>query len=213
MRPSKHNHSQLLRVAIASLALAWCGPALASTAPITAYYPNPYGLGPDHASMTVDVLASVGGTCGFATNGAPNGAVHAGAIDTTAWSERVSFTAECTAPWRIAVSSANGALQATPGNSSAGYTDKAPYTVTLNVASDAGVVSGSCPVAQIEQGISGSTCNFNGTASASNGLLVGRSYDLAGSYIEVGAPAYAGTDTLIAGTYGDTLTVTISPAS
>ncbi|WP_231568241.1 hypothetical protein [Novosphingobium malaysiense] len=194
---------------------AWCAPALASTTPVTAYYPDPVapGLGPASATINIDVMASIGGRCGFAANGAPNGTVNAGAIDTSAWSGQVPFVAECTAPWRIAVSSQNGALAAGVGAGSTGYTDRAPYTVSLNVVADDSTVTSTCPVAQIEQGISGSTCDFNGTASASNGLLVSRSYDQNGSYIEVGAPAYAGTDMLVSGTYSDTLTVTISPAS
>ncbi|WP_157081021.1 hypothetical protein [Novosphingobium naphthalenivorans] len=207
------HHDRVLGAALAASA-ALCGmPALASTSPVTAYYPNAYVSGPDRVAMQIDVLASVGGRCGFASNSAPSGTVDAGVIDAAAWSGQIPFTAECTAPWRIAVTSLNGALQAGTANSDPGYTDKAPYTVALNVASDSGTVASSCPVGQIAQGISGSTCDFNGTASASNGLLVPRSYGLAGSYIAVSAPAYSGTDQLIAGSYSDTLTVTISPAS
>ena len=207
------------RAALAALVLTMGGyavPARADTAPITAYYRDPALVGyvypgPANAEIKIDVKASVGGTCGFATNGAPNGTVNAGAIDTTGWSAQVPFTAECTAPWRIAVSSANGGLK----NAAAvpvGYLNKAPYDVALNVASDSGPVTGTCPVAQLDQALGSSPCTFKGTATTTNGLQVPRSFGLAGSYIQMSAPAYPGPSILINGAYVDTLIVTVSPA-
>ena len=207
------------RAALAALVLTMGGyamPASADTAPITAYYRDAALIGytypgPDKAIILIDVKASVGGTCGFATNGAPNGTVNAGAIDTTGWSAQVPFTAECTAPWRIAVSSANGGLK----NAAAvpvGYLNKAPYDVALNVASDSGPVTGTCPVAQLDQALGSSPCTFKGTATTTNGLQVPRSFGLAGSYIQMSAPAYPGPSILINGAYVDTLIVTVSPA-
>ena len=195
-------------------------PAHANTAPITAYYHDPaligyvYATPNQNAIIAIDVKASVGGTCGFATNGAPNGTVNAGAIDTTGWSAQVPFTAECTAPWRIAVSSLNGSLKSAAA-APTGYANTAPYTVALNVASDSGTITGSCPVAQIDQALGSTPCNFKGTASTTNGLQVPRSFGLSGSYIQMSAPSYNGnngTSILVAGGYGDTLTVTVSPA-
>ena len=198
---------------------SYATPAAANTAPITAYFRDPALVGynypgPDHATIAIDVKASVGGTCGFATNGAPNGSVNAGAIDTTGWSAQVPFTAECTAPWRIAVSSLNGSLKSAAA-APTGYANTAPYTVALNVASDSGTVVGSCPVAEIDQALGSSLCNFKGTATTTNGLQVPRSFGLSGSYIQMSAPSYNGnngTSILVAGAYGDTLTVTVSPA-
>ena len=126
----------------AALVLAvssFAAPACAATAPITAYFRDSaltgYSYpGPDRATIAIDVKASVGGTCGFATNGAPNAVFNFGEI-TPGFSATVPFTAECTAPWRIAVSSANGALK-NAATVPAGYTNKAPYNVALNVASD-----------------------------------------------------------------------------
>lgn len=207
------------RAALAALVLTMGGyamPAHADTAPITAYYRDPALVGyvyagPANAVINIDVKASVGGTCGFATNGAPTGTVNAGAIDTTAWSAQVPFTAECTAPWRIAVSSQNGALKnATVPQS--GYANVAPYDVALSVNSDGGTVTGTCPVAQLDQALPSSPCTFKGTASTTNGLQVPRSYDLPNSYIQLSAPAYPGSDILVSGTYNDTLVVTVSPA-
>ncbi|MFM5950929.1 MAG: hypothetical protein ACKOPM_17145 [Novosphingobium sp.] len=197
------------------LATSYAAPALADTAPITAYYRDPalttYTYpGPDKAVILIDVKASVGGTCGFATNGAPNASFTGLPIE-AGWTRQVPFTAECTAPWRIAVSSANGSMK----NASAvpvGYTNKAAYDVSLNVASDGGPVTGTCPVDQLDQALGSSPCTFKGTASTTNGLSVPRSFGLSGSYIQMTAPAYTGSSILFNGTYSDTLTVTVSPS-
>ena len=204
--------------AAAAIAVAAAQPALAQTGPvygpIDAYWRDPeitYNYpGPDKAELRIPVKASVGGQCGLA---APmNASFFNPNIDTTAWSNQEPFVAECTAPWRIAVSSANGALKSAT-SVAPGYTNVAPYQVKLNVNSDAGVVSSTCDVAQLEASLTSSACNFKGTASPSQGLSLQRSYGLAGSYIEVSAPAYPGPETLVAGMYYDTLTVTVSPAT
>ena len=199
----------------AMLAMGHAVPAYANTAPITAYYRDPalgnYNYpGPANAIINIDVKASVGGTCGFATNGAPNASFTGLPIE-AGWTRQVPFTAECTAPWRIAVSSLNGALK-NAATVPVGYTNKAAYDVALNVASDGGTVTGTCPVAQIDQALGSSPCNFKGTASTTNGLQVLRSFGLAGSFIQMTAPAYSGSDVLYSGNYSDTLTVTVSPA-
>lgn len=205
----------MVRGAAAALALTLAHPALAQSATITAYYRDPALTGyvypgPANAVFQIPVTASVGGTCGFTTP--PNANLFHANIDTTGWSDQVPFTVECTAPWRIAVSSQNGALK-NVGTVAAGYQNKAPYTVSLNVASDGGTVSAACPVAEIDQAVGSSPCAFKGTASPAAGLVIPRSFGLSGSYIQVAAPAYAGPDLLISGTYNDTLIVTISPAS
>ncbi len=207
------------RAALAAIMLA-CGalatPALASTSTetITAYFRDNSITyiypGPAQAVLTIDVKASVGGTCGFATNGAPNASFTGLPIE-AGWTRQVAFTAECTAPWRIAVSSLNGALKNT-ATVPAGYTNKAAYDVALNVVSDSGPVTGTCPVAQLDQAAGSTPCSFEGTASTTNGLQVARSFDLPGSYIQMTAPAYTGSDVLYSGNYSDTLTVTVSPA-
>lgn len=190
-----------------------CG-AQAATPTITAYYPDGYqpAGAPSSAVMQIPVTATIGGVCGFVPGAEPNGSINAGAIDTTAWADQVPFTVRCTAPWRIAVSSQKGALE-TPGSSIAGYTRRAPYDVKLHVNSDGGIVERTCAVALIDQAAGPTACEFEGTASTGNGLLLQRSYDLAGSYIEASAPAYTGPAILVAGTYNDTLTVSISPAT
>ncbi|MFM5893071.1 MAG: hypothetical protein ACKOQM_01380 [Novosphingobium sp.] len=205
------------RAALAAvmLTIGHAAPAFADTAPITAYYRDPALVGyvypgPASAIINIDVKASVGGTCGFATNGAPNASFTGLPIE-GGWTRQVPFTAECTAPWRIAVSSTNGAMK-TSAVVPVGYTNKAAYDVALNVASDSGTVTGTCPVAQLDQALGSSPCNFKGTATTTNGLQVPRSFGLSGSFIQMTAPAYTGTDVLVSGTYDDTLVVTVSPA-
>ena len=119
--------------AVAALMLAIGGvaaPASANSPTITAYYHDPllttyvYPTTNQNAVISIDVKASVGGTCGFASNGAPNATVNAGAI-TPGFTATVPFTAECTAPWRIAVSSANGALK-NAASVPTGYANAAP---------------------------------------------------------------------------------------
>jgi len=205
----------IVGVAAAALALTLAHPAMAQSATITAYFRDPTLVGyvypgPANAVFQIPVTASVGGTCGFTT--APNANLFHANIDTTGWSDQVPFTVECTAPWRIAVSSQNGALK-NAATVAAGYQNKAPYTVSLNVSSDGGTVTAACPVAEIDQAVGSSPCSFKGTAAPTAGLVIPRSFGLAGSYIQVAAPAYTGPDLLVSGTYNDTLVVTISPAS
>ena len=211
------------RAALAALVLAiggYAAPASANSPTITAYYHDAalttyvYPTTNQKAEISIDVKASVGGTCGFSATGAPNAAVNAGAI-APGFTATVPFTAECTAPWRIAVSSANGALK-NAATGPIGYTNLAPYDVALNIPYDTGTatgtVTGSCPVAQLDQALGSSSCTFKGTASTTNGLFIQRSFGLAGSTIKMSAPVYTGSNILIAGNYSDTLIVTVSPA-
>ena len=64
----------------------------------------------------------------------------------------------------------------------------------------------------VSTSVTTSPCTFRGTASTTNGLQVPRSFGLAGSFIKMSAPAYAGAGILVSGTYNDTLIVTVSPA-
>lgn len=218
----RNNALWMVRVAAAAAAVTVANPAMAQAqsgpvyGPIDAYwrdsqinYPYP---GPDKAVLRIPVTASVGGQCGFAT--APNATRDVGQIDTTPINEIVNFVPECTAPWRIAVTSQNGGLLTEPGATlPSGYRNKAPYTVTLNINNEGtpSPLTASCDVANLEA--AGGPCNFKGTASSTVGLLVPRSYQLATSNITLSAPAYTGPGVLIAGNYQDTLTVTVSPAT
>lgn len=206
----------LARTAAVAVAVAAAQPAFAQESQVQyAYYPDPaltdYQFpGPPTAVLEIPVKASVGGTCGL--QDPLNETIFNPNIDTTGWSDQVAFVPECTAPWRIAVSSQNGAMK-NAATVAPGYTNIAPYDVALNLNSDSGVVTGSCPVAQLDAALATSPCTFKGAASSSNGLLVPRSYQLSGSYLQVSAPAYPGPNILVEGMYYDTLVVTVSPAS
>ena len=167
----------------------------------------------DSAYLTIPVTATIGVSCGFASAGVPSGTYSNIPIDTSDWQQDFEFTLECTGPSRIAVASANGGLENTTDPATPGYTNLAPYTVALHVVHDSGAADDTCPAADLESS-SSAVCDLRGTASDSVGMSVpSPSYDLSGSYLRVSAPAYAGSDVLIDGTYSDTLTVTVSPAS
>jgi len=156
----------------------------------------------------VEVRASVLGRCGFATGGAPAGTVDQANFDQSGFTRDFAIQLNCTGASRIAVSSANGGM-ATGEAGGTGYQTKAPYNVALYVAADNGTnATATCAAATLA---AGGSCSFAGTASTVTGLrLAGASTKANGSYLRVSAPAYAGTDTLVAGRYSDTLTVTVS---
>lgn len=177
----------MVRVATVALGVTVAIPAMAQSqsgpvyGPFDAYWRDPLITytypGPEKAELRIPVKASVGGQCGFAT--APNATRDVGQIDTTPINEIVNFVPECTAPWRIAVSSQNGGLVTDPtATLSSGYLNKAPYTVTLNINNDGtpSPLTASCAVANLQT--SGGACDFKGTASTTVGLLVPRSYQL-----------------------------------
>jgi hypothetical protein len=156
----------------------------------------------------VEVRASVLGRCGFATGGAPSGTIDQAGFDQSGFIKDFAIILNCTGASRIAVSSANGGM-ATSEAGGAGYQTKAPYNVALYVAADNGTnATATCAAAALA---AGGSCSFAGTANAATGLrLAGASTKANGSYLRVSAPAYTGTDTLVAGRYSDTLTITVS---
>lgn len=209
MSDVRNNAVWMVRVAAAAFAVAACNPAFAAgDQEQTAYYD--YGTKRD-AVLRIPVLAKVNTRCGFQT--AADGDFNVGAIDEVSWDREVPFTPECTTPWRIAISSKNGGLL-TPdaADPATGYLNKAPYTVSLLVKSDAGDVNASCAAADLAAS-AGAACSFKGTASTTEGLRISRSYQLSGSKIRISAPAYTTPGVLIAGTYKDTLIVTVSPTT
>ena len=156
----------------------------------------------------VEVRASVLGRCGFATGGAPSGTIDQAGFDQSGFTRDFAIMLNCTGASRVAVSSANGGMVTSEAGGT-GYQTKAPYNVALYVAADNGTnASATCTAATLA---AGGSCSFAGTAGTATGLrLAGASTKANGSYLRVSAPAYAGTDTLVAGRYRDTLTVTVS---
>jgi hypothetical protein len=121
------------------------------------------------------------------------------------------FTLDCNVPSRVAAVSTNGGMT-TAGAPPTGYANRTPYDVVLNLVGNEGTssVSASCTAATLTQG---STCPFVGPASSSQGLrLAGPAILQGGSYLRLSGKPYSGTELLIAGTYSDTLSVTVSPA-
>ena len=200
----------MVRAAATAAAIAVTGIQPATAQTYTYAYYQTANKSPT-ASLTIPVKASVNTSCGFQQ--VINENFNVGNIDEAGWTRSTSFVPECTTPWRIAISSTNGGLLNNgAGTPVAGYLNKAPYTVSLKVKSDAGDVNASCAAADLHSS-AGTNCTFKGTASMTNGLRVGRSYQLIGSSIQVAAPAYTGPGVLISGTYQDTLTVTVSPST
>lgn len=193
------------RIKAAFCALLAAFAASSASAQTTAYAP---GDGtPNQVVLSIPVTASVRAACGFAT--VPSGSHDEPSFDDHAWQHDFPFTIDCSVASRIAVVSSNGALK-NGGTPATGYTNSAPYDVSLNVVQNSGVATGSCPAANLA---TGGSCTFIGPASTSQGLPVAVSQNQPGSYLRVSAPVYAGANVLIAGNYADTLVVTLSPAT
>jgi hypothetical protein len=159
--------------------------------------------------LTIPVTASVGGRCGFATTAAPSGNYHQDNFDQLGLAAQFDFSLNCTGPSRVAVRSANGGLL-TNAAVATGYTNKADYQVTLNLAAnDGSKAEATCAASAL---ITGSACAFAGEATTSQGLkLASAAVNQPGSYIRISAPPATGS-TLVEGSYSDSLTVTVSPA-
>lgn len=170
-----------------------------------------YGGSPASLSFAIPITASVTSRCGFAA--APSGTFNAGAIDRASWSNDFAFTLDCNGPSRIAIVSSNAGLKADLPQPVPGFANLAPYSVAVSIARNGGTTIASCAAAQLAAD-AGSACPLAGTASATQGLLIpAGSSGLPGSFMRVSAPAYAGSNVLVSGSYTDTLTVTIAPAS
>lgn len=185
-------------------------------AQVTAYAVGQPGApaGPSSIPLSIPVTASVGGRCGFATTGVPNGSHDFGAVDRTSpASHDFAFTLECTGPSRVAVVSTQGGLRNGAAVAGSGYTNIAAYDVTLNLVGSSSTATASCTAAQLVALASGCT-TFRGPASLTQGLrLASPSVNIPGNYLRVTLPAYAGTDVLMSGNYQDTLTITVSPST
>ena len=207
--------------------LAFASSAQAQSAG-TAYaagYAAPYNAPNNITLAPIRVLASVGGRCGFAAGNAPTGSVDFQNFDTLGLFAEFNFKLDCTGAFRVGVLSISGGL-VTSGAVPTGYTNKAPYDVGLSLQSDSGTVTATsaCRASElVSAGSPTSMCspqflaaglNFSGVASTSSGLRVsgGATSLTTIQTIRVKANAYAGSDILTAGTYNDTLTVTVSTA-
>lgn len=192
---------------VTAAGLALCNPS-ASAQTYYADGPNAGGS----AILSIQVSATIGGRCGFAAANAPNGSFDQPNFDETGFQHDFTFELECTGPSRVAVVSANGGLKAS-GSPPAGYTAVAPYDVMLNLVGSSSTATATCAVASLTA-VSAAPCTFRGPATTTEGLqLNSNSISQTGSFLRVSAPAYSGADMLVSGSYGDTLTVTVSAAS
>lgn len=175
----------------------------------TAYAPGQGGV--SSLNVGIDVKASVKDRCGFAAGGAASGTISQADFDTAGFSRDFPIVLNCSGASRVAVSSAHGGLvTSTPGAN--GYATKAAYQVSLNlVADNATAAAASCAADTL---VNGSCAAFAGSASGSTGLRLGAASTKAnGSYLRVSAPSQAaGAAPLVAGSYSDTLTITVSAA-
>lgn len=189
---------------MAMLAGAIAAPAAAQS---TAYAAGQGAL--NRIEVGIDVRASVRDRCGFATDGAPNGVVDQANFDTTGLSRDFAIRLNCSSASRVAVSSLNGGLKQT--ESAPGYASTAPYNVTLYLVGDNGTTATAACAAGVLT--TGGACSFAGTATAATGLrLAAASTKANGSYLRISAPPYTGSQPLLAGSYSDTLTITVSIA-
>lgn len=197
----------VLAALLAGAAASLTAPAAAQT---TAYAPGDGS--PNSIALTVDVKASVGGRCGFAELGAPNGSFDQRNFDVTGFSHDFLFSLNCTGPARVGVVSSNGGLK-TGGIAQSGYAVLAPYDVSLHLVSNTPMTADATCAAATLVASTGTCSAFLGPASTTQGLRIGApSTNQTGSYLRVAAATYnqAVGPTLIAGEYADTLTVTLS---
>jgi hypothetical protein len=218
--------SQFGFLLVMGVGLLVANPAAAQTAN-TAYSPDspaPYNNITSIALPKIEVRASVGGRCGFATGQAPNGSVSAPNFDTLGFDQSFNFVVDCTGAFRVGVISTSGGL-VTGGIVPTGYANKAPYDVQLSLRNDGGTVTASsaCQAAELLSTNGATSCtakyltgglNIAGPAGTTKGLRInGAATSLAtNQIIRVKANAYAEATVLTAGTYTDTLTVTVSTA-
>ena len=185
-------------------ALAWAGSAQAQSVQ-TAY------AGGSPVVLTIPVTASVGGRCGFAEGAVPSGSFNKDNFDRTGFSAQFDFSLNCTGPSRVAVSSSNGGLQTAAG-APTGYRNKADYQVSLLLLANNGTrAEATCAASTLA---SGGSCGFAGKASTTQGLqLASAAVNQPGSYLRISAPAQStASSVLVAGSYSDVLTITVSPA-
>jgi hypothetical protein len=171
-----------------------------------------YGGTPREVSLSVNVTASVSAACSFSSGAVPGGTYSVGNVE-GAYSLDVAFSLRCNSPSRVGIVSDNGGLKANVPTVPNGYSQLAPYQITLSLAGNATSASATCQSATLTAGTSG--CVFRGPATASAGLrLPGASDNAPGSFIRISSQGYSDPAILIASnSYADRLTVTISPAT
>lgn len=193
-----------LLLVLAALLGVMAAPAQAQA---TAYAAGQGAL--NRIEVGIDVRASVRDRCGFAPGGAPSGSADQAEFDRLGIRKDFAIGLNCTGASRIAVSSLNGGL--VPAETVPGYAAAAPYSVELRMIADNGsTATATCDAARLK---AAGDCLFAGAAGTTRGLLLNAASTRAnGSYLRVSAPPYTGTTPLLAGSYSDTLVITVSIA-
>src|SRR6478609_4503663 len=197
----------MVKSLVLALAVLLGAVAAPASAQATAYAAGQGAL--NRIEVGIDVRASVRDRCGFSTDGAPAGSTDQVDFDRLGIRKDFAIRLNCTGASRIAVSSLNGGLA--PTEMVAGYATSAPYSVELKMIADNGsAATATCDAAKLKVS---SECVFSGSAGTAKGLLLNAASTKAnGSYLRVSAPAYTGSQPLLAGSYSDTLVITVSIA-
>lgn len=204
----RHLHGvTMLKALLVALVALLGAAAVPAHAQATAYAAGQGAL--NRIEVGIDVRASVRDRCGFASGGAPTGSTDQAEFDRLGIRKDFAIQLNCTGASRIAVSSVNGGLAA--GETAAGYATTAPYSVELKMIADNGsAATATCDAAKLK---AASECLFAGSAGTTKGLLLNAASTKAnGSYLRVSAPPYTGSAPLQAGSYSDTLVITVSIA-
>lgn len=184
---------------VAGMAAACGARALAITSAILVLTAGP---GPASALAADEVKINLEGTItpscalsGVATSAALGNLAAASGAPVT-----VAFTVDCNAPFKYALSSVNGALKhQTIGSAPSGFEIVREYSVRTQIATNSGAgIDQTCTSASIKTGAV--TCAFTNSGTA---VAIGKAGSLALSWTAGGQP-------LVAGTYQDTLTLTVS---
>jgi spore coat protein U-like protein len=201
-------------VAIAAAAPAWAQCVTSCETPVV-YQGQP-------ATLRLNVTASVGGRCGFAT--APSATLDFPNFDSGSATKSASFRLDCTGPSRVAVTSSNGGLKNGSATLPSGYSNLASYRINLRLTPTTGstvTLAQACPaeVLRVSSPASGTVecAGVRGTASFNGmtGLWLGSASIGRDSFldVQVGPETIAPSGpapVMIDGNYSDTLTVTVA---
>ena len=107
------------------------------------------------------------------------------------------FKVRCNTPFTFELFSHNSALATTsPGAVSAGFTDRVPYTATVQIPTNVGALVGTCPSSHLRE--AGASCAF---PDSGEGIALSGDASLTISWASCQEP--------LAGSYSDVLTVVL----